>query len=314
MSTGTLSPNTIGGALADATAKLTAAKIDAPKLVAQMLLAHMLGVPRANIFAYPQKQTLQSHQLTTFRGLLNRCIAGEPVAYVVGHIEFYALDFLTDRRALIPRPETEHLVELALARVKPQTLAPALRSGASAGVSNPKYQIVDVGTGCGCIVISLATHLPNTRFVATDASGDALALAHENARRHKVNARIQFLRGDLLAPVPGRVDGVVANLPYVTTPEWQNLPRHIREHEPRTALDGGPDGLDLIRRLFSQAPRYVKPDGWLLLEIGATQGPAISALARQAFPLAAVNLHRDYAGLARVVEIQFRAVPGIKIK
>jgi release factor glutamine methyltransferase len=301
MSTGTLSPNTIGGALADATAKLTTAKIDAPKLVAQMLLAHALGVPRANIFAYPQKQALQSHQLTTFRGFINRCISGEPVAYVVGHTEFYALDFLTDRRALIPRPETEHLVELVLARVKSQT-------------SNVKFQMVDVGTGCGCIVVSLATHLPDLRFIATDTSGDALALAHENARRNKVNSRIQFLRGDLLAPVPGRMDGVVANLPYVTTAEWQNLPRHIREHEPRVALDGGPDGLDLFRRLFSQAPRYVKPDGWLMLEIGATQGPAVSALARQAFPLAAVDLHRDYAGLTRVVEIQFRAVPGIKIK
>jgi release factor glutamine methyltransferase len=291
----------IGGALADATAKLIAAKIDAPKLVAQMLLAHALGVPRANIFAYPQKQPLQPHQLTTFRGLLNRCISGEPVAYIVGHAEFYALDFLTDHRALIPRPETEQLVELVLARVKSQS-------------SNSKYQIVDVGTGCGCIVISLATHLPDLRLMATDISGDALALAHENARRHKVNSRIQFLRGDLLAPVPGRMDGVIANLPYVTTAEWQNLPRHIREQEPRVALDGGPDGLDLIRRLFSQAPRYVKPDGWLMLEIGATQGSAVSALARQAFSLAAVNLHRDYAGLTRVVEIQFRAVPGLKIK
>jgi release factor glutamine methyltransferase len=111
-----------------------------------------------------------------------------------------------------------------------------------------------------------------------------------------------------------RADGVVANLPYVTTAEWQSLPRHIREHEPRTALDGGADGLDLIRRLLSQASRRVKPEGWLLLEIGSTQGPAASALARQTFPLAAVNLHRDLAGLTRVVEIQLRAVPGVKMR
>jgi release factor glutamine methyltransferase len=152
------------------------------------------------------------------------------------------------------------------------------------------------------------------RLIATDISSDALALAHENARRHKVNARIQFLRGDLLAPVPQRLDAVVSNLPYVTTAEWQNLPRHIREHEPRVALDGGADGLDLFRRLLTQASRYVKPDGWLMLEIGATQGQAVTALARQAFPLAAINLHRDYAGLTRVVEIQMRAVPGIKMR
>lgn len=220
------------------------------------------------------------------------------MAYIVGHAEFYGLDFLADRRALIPRPETEHLVELALKKAQG---------------SNPKYQIVDVGTGCGCIAISLAVKLPDARFFATDISSDALALAHENARRHKVSSRIQFLRGDLAAPVPVRAEGIVANLPYVTTAEWQSLPIHIREHEPRVALDGGRDGLDLFRRLFTQAPRTVKPDGWLLLEIGATQGQVVSALARQAFPLAAVSLHRDYAGLTRIVEIQFRAVPGVKV-
>jgi release factor glutamine methyltransferase len=294
-------PSAMSDAMTEATAKLSAAGVDSPKLVAQVLLAHTLGVPRANVMAYSPKQPLQQHQLTTYRTLVTRCGAGEPMAYVVGHTEFYALDFMTDRRALIPRPETEHLVELALARIKSQ-------------ISNLKSQVVDVGTGCGCIVVSLAANLPDVRFIATDISADALALAHENARRHKVSSRIQFLRGDLLAPVPLRAEGVVANLPYVTTTEWQSLPRHIREHEPRVALDGGPDGLDLIRRFFSQAPRYVKPDGWLLLEIGATQGQAVSALARQSFPLAAVNLHRDYAGLMRVVEIQFRAVPGVKMR
>jgi len=132
-------------------------------------------------------------------------------------------------------------------------------------------------------------------------------LARENAQRHRVDSRIQFLRGDLLSPVPGCLDGVVANLPYVATEEWASLPRHIREQEPRAALDGGADGLDLIRRLLSQAPQYVKLGGWLLLEIGAVQGPAASALARQAFPQAAVNVRRDYSGLDRVVEIQLRA-------
>ena len=294
-------PSAMSDAMTEATAKLSAAGVDSPKLVAQVLLAHTLGVPRANVMAYSPKQPLQQHQLITYRTLVARCVAGEPMAYVVGHTEFYALDFLTDRRALIPRPETEHLVELALARIKPQS-------------SNLKSQVVDVGTGCGCIVVSLAANLPDVRFIATDISADALALAHENARRHKVSSRIQFLRGDLLAPVPLRAEGVVANLPYVTTTEWQSLPRHIREHEPRVALDGGPDGLDLIRRFFSQAPRYVKPDGWLLLEIGATQGQAVSALARQAFPLAAVSLHRDYAGLTRIAEIQFRVVPGVRVQ
>ena len=294
-------PSTIREALAEATGRLTTAGVDAPKLVAQVLLAHALGVPRDNVLISPPQHVLQPHQIVSFRAFVARCVEGEPMAYVVGHTEFYALEFQIDRRALIPRPETEQLVELALRRLKVLNLPSSTL-------------VVDVGTGSGCIVVSLAVKLSNVRFMATDISSDALALAHDNAKKHKVNSRIQFLRGDLLAPVPVRADGVVANLPYVTTAEWQSLPRHIRNHEPRTALDGGADGLDFIRRLLSQASKHVKPDGWLLLEIGSTQGPAVSALARQAFPLAAVNLHRDLAGLTRVVEIQLRTVPGVKIR
>ena len=294
-------PSTIREALAEATGRLTTAGVDAPKLVAQVLLAHALGVPRDSVLISPPHHVLQPHQIVSFRALVARCVEGEPMAYVVGHTEFYALEFQIDRRALIPRPETEQLVELALRRLEVLNLP-------------PQTLVVDVGTGSGCIVVSLAVKLSNVRFMATDISSDALALAHDNAKKHKVNSRIQFLRGDLLAPVPVRADGVVANLPYVTTAEWQSLPHHIRNHEPRTALDGGADGLDFIRRLLSQASKHVKPDGWLLLEIGSTQGPAVSALARQAFPMAAVNLHRDLAGLTRVVEIQLRAVPGVKLR
>jgi release factor glutamine methyltransferase len=301
--------DTLGETLAEATARLSAAGVDAPRIVAQVLLAHVLGVPRAAVLATPSHQPLQPHQFNSFRTLVNRCVGGEPMAYVVGHTEFYGLEFLTDRRALIPRPETEHLVELALARIRAMPM-PAMMTQ----TGSLRTPIVDVGTGTGCIIISLAVKLPSLRFIATDVSSGALALAHENAKRHSVHARIQFLRGDLLAPVPTRVDGVIANLPYVTTGEWQRLPRHIRDHEPRAALDGGADGMDHIRRLLSQAAQRVKPDGWLLLEIGATQGQAIAALVRQAFPLAAVNLHRDYAGLTRVAEIQLRTVPGVKLR
>ena len=294
-------PSTIRESLAEATGRLTTAGVDAPKLVAQVLLAHALGVPRDSVLISPPHHVLQPHQIVLFRALVARCVEGEPMAYVVGHTEFYALEFQIDRRALIPRPETEQLVDLARRRLQVLNLP-------------SQTLMVDVGTGSGCIVVSLAVKLLNVRFMATEISSDALALAHDNAKKHKVNSRIQFLRGDLLAPVPVRADGVVANLPYVTTAEWQSLPRHIRNHEPRTALDGGADGLDFIRRLLSQASKHVKPDGWLLLEIGSTQGPAVSALARQAFPLAAVNLHRDLAGLTRVIEIQLRAVPGVKIR
>jgi len=288
-------------AVAEAAVRLNAAGVDSPKLAAQVLLAHTLGVTRSQLMALSPQHLLQPHQLVIYRTLVTRCVIGEPMDYVVGHTEFYALDLATDRRALIPRPETEILVELALARIKLQK-------------SNLKSQIADVGTGCGCIAIALATQLPDLHLIATDISPDALALARENAQRHKVSSRIQFLQGDLLAPAPGQVEGVVANLPYVTTAEWQNLPGHIREHEPRIALDGGADGLDLFRRLFAQAPQYLRSDGWLLLEIGATQGQAVSSLARQAFPRATVNLHKDYAGLQRIVEIQFHAAPGARVQ
>ncbi len=293
--------------MADAAAKLSAAGVDAPKLVAQVLMAHTLGVPRASVVASSPTRLLPPYQLSAFRAFVARCVSGEPMAFVTGTTEFYGLEFVIDRRALIPRPETEHLVEMALARSKANVPVSATRQ------TSGKAPVVDVGTGSGCIVVSLAVKLPEARLIATDISSDALALATENARRHKVSSRIQFLRGDLLSPVPVRAEGIVANLPYVTTAEWERLPRNIRDHEPRAALDGGPDGLTYIRRLLSQASQRIKPEGWLLLEIGATQGQAVAALARQAFPLAAVNLHRDYAGLTRIVEIQLRAVPGVKL-
>jgi release factor glutamine methyltransferase len=299
--------DSLGDAIADATAKLSAAGVDAPKLVAQVLMAHTLGVPRASVVTSSPTRLLQPYQFSAFRTFVARCVSGEPMAYVIGTTEFYGLEFVIDRRALIPRPETEHLVEMALARIKANLPSPATQQTSS------KAPVVDIGTGSGCIVVSLAVKLPEARLIATDISSDALVLATENARRHKVSSRIQFLRGDLLSPVPVRVEGIVANLPYVTTAEWERLPRNIHDHEPRAALDGGPDGLTYIRRLLAQAAQRVKPDGWLLLEIGATQGPAVATLARQAFPLAAIDLHRDYAGLTRIVEIQLRAVPGVRL-
>jgi release factor glutamine methyltransferase len=298
----------LGDAVADATTRLSAAGVDAPKLVAQVLMAHTLGVLRASVVASSSTRPLQPHQLSAFRALIARCVSGEPMAYVIGTAEFYGLEFSIDRRALIPRPETEHLVEMASAHIKTSRPSPATQP-----TSSPQAPVVDVGTGSGCIVVSLAVKLPQARLIATDISSDALALATVNARRHKVSSRIQFLRGDLLLPVPVRVEGIVANLPYVTTAEWERLPRNIRDHEPRAALDGGPDGLTYIRRLLAQASQRVKPDGWLLLEIGATQGQAVGTLARQVFPLAAVTLHRDYAGLTRIAEIQLRAVSGVKL-
>ncbi len=275
-------------ALAEAATRLRSEGVDTPRLDADLLLAHVLGVNRATLFTWPERP-LTPKELTQFRDLVSRRAAREPLAYVVGHREFFGLDFAVDRRVLIPRPETELLVEHAL------RFADRAPSG---------LQVADVGAGSGAIVVALAVHLPRATLYALDESADALDLVAENARRHGVAARVHCLRGDLLEPLTGAVDLITANLPYVRTEEWQALMPEIRDYEPRAALDGGPDGLDLIRRLLSLAVPCLLPGGALLLEIGASQGPAVTALARQHFPRAEVRLHTDYAGLDRLVVVE----------
>jgi len=185
---------------------------------------------------------------------------------------------------LIPRPETETLVDLALAH-RPMT-------------------VVDVGTGCGCIAISLAVRLPRATICAIEISPAALAVAWRNVERHGVAARVHLMLGDVLTPCPGPVDLIVSNPPYVPTGECTALPVSVRNHEPRPALDGGPDGLALTRRLLAQAPAVLRPGGALLIEIGADQGDAASRLARTFFPQATIRVHPDLAGRDRVLEVQ----------
>jgi release factor glutamine methyltransferase len=215
------------------------------------------------------------------------------VAYIIGHKEFYGLDFYVDRRVLIPRPETELLVEKGLEIGR-------------AAASHP-LTIADVGTGSGAIAISLAVHLPQAIIYALDASSDTLEVVALNRRCHSVEGRVHLLQGDLLSPLPKPVDLIVANLPYVSGVEWDLLPRTIIAYEPRSALDGGPDGLDAIRRLLAQARSYLKPQATILLEIGAAQGAAVAVLARRHFPIATVEVVQDYAELDRMVIIEIQA-------
>jgi release factor glutamine methyltransferase len=210
------------------------------------------------------------------------------VAYLVGHRTFFDMDLLTDRRALIPRPETELLVEQALHLARRW--------------ASPR--IVDVGSGSGAIAIGLAKHLPQAQVFATDHSRDALHLAQENAQRHSVADRIAFLYGDLLEPLPVPVHLVVANLPYVSGAEYAALPPDIRLYEPQEALLAGEDGLSAIRALLDTAPAHITQDGALLIEIGAAHGQAVTALAKRAFPKAQVAVLPDYAGHDRIVRIE----------
>jgi release factor glutamine methyltransferase len=261
---------------------LTQRAIGTPRLDAEVLLAHALGITRAQLHAYSPGQ-LGSAESDSYRQFIERRARREPVAYIVGHKEFYGLDFFVDNRVLIPRPETELLVEKAIE------------------ISQRQAVVSDVGTGSGAIAVSLAVHLPKTLVYATDASLRALEVAARNCRRHGVEDRVRLLQGHLLAPLPEPVDLIVANLPYVSEAELAQLPPEIRHYEPKEALNGGPDGLDYIRRLLSQAGEYLVPGGAILLEIGATQGEAVVALARQHFPAARVEVMRDYAELDRVV-------------
>lgn len=225
-------------------------------------------------------------QAADYAACVQRRAAGEPLPYITGQIEFFGLTFGVTPDVLIPRPETETLVEAALAWVK----------------AHPDAVAVDVGTGSGCIAVTLAVHAPSLRLYATDISPAALEVARANAERHDVAERITFLEGDLLIPLPEPVNLIVSNPPYVTDDEWDELPLSVQK-EPRTALLSGADGLDAIRRLLAQAQTRLRPGGLMLVEIGERQGKAAQALAQAAFPQAEVAIVPDLAGKDRVLRI-----------
>jgi len=253
-------------------------------------LAHVLGLGRAQLYAR-WEQLLSDAQERAYCELVQRRVEREPLAYIVGHKEFFALDFDVDRHVLIPRPETELLVEPAVRTARQSDPAGALK-------------IADIGTGSGAIAVSLAVSLPDAAVDAVDRRAEALAVAAANCRRHGVDSRVRLFRGDLLLGLPDPVDVVVANLPYIGRSELATLAPEIRLFEPVEALDGGEDGLDLVRRLLQQAVRQRKPPQMILLEIGATQGEAVLDMAGEIIPGAEISLLQDYAGLDRIVTVR----------
>ncbi|MFQ5594689.1 MAG: peptide chain release factor N(5)-glutamine methyltransferase, partial [Anaerolineae bacterium] len=260
----------IAETIGQVTSVLRRVDLDTPRLDAEVLLAHALGISRPALLARLH-DLLPAKARTAIVELIHRRLHHEPVAYLTGNKEFYGLNFYVDHRVLIPRPETELLVERALAL---RTTHCALR--------HTQPHIVDVGTGSGCIAISLATHLPQAQVHATDISPEALEVARINAQRHAVEDRVHLTREDLLDGLEPdlRFDIIVANLPYVAKPELAQLPPDICGYEPvEPALVAGPDGMTLIRRLLAQAPTRLRRDGAVLLEIGARQGADVSALA-----------------------------------
>lgn len=253
----------------------------------RLLLQSVLQVERAYLVAH-DKEMLTAAQEERFRQLLARARRGEPVPYLVGTCPFYGLDFLVTPDVLIPRPETELLVETALTWAKREQVTRA----------------VDVGTGSGCIAVTLARHLPQVEIAAVDLSAEALAVARQNASRHDVSDRVTFYQGSLLEPVPFAPELIVANLPYVSDEEWTTLDDGVKLYEPVGALRGGPDGLALIEALMQQAAAKRPTAGALFLETGWRQGRAAAAVARSIFPEATIEVRPDYAGHDRILVIE----------
>jgi len=261
---------------------LTANGIEDAPLEGEILLRHTLKISQVQLYQDLNRE-LNPKQEKTFWGLIKRRLSGEPTAYITGHREFYGLNFYVNCHVLIPRPESELLVEKTLTLAQTRTAS----------------TIAEIGTGCGAIAISLALNLPETRIYATDISASALKVALFNCQKHGVLNRIYLLQGDMLDPLPEPVDLIIANLPYVRE---QELPR-LTDFEPRLALNGGSDGLEKICQLSRQVKDKLCSQGYLLLEIGQGQGRTVTTLLRSLFPSAKIEVTPDLGGINRVVSL-----------
>jgi release factor glutamine methyltransferase len=277
-------PATAGDALQDARARLAATSRN-PRRDSEMLLAHLLGCDQVALLTHPER-LLSPAESARYESLLTRRLRSEPIQYITGEQEFFGLSFEVSPDVLIPRPETEHLVEAVLQRLE------------------GNVRIIDVGTGSGAIALALAHALPRAQVTAVDLSPAALEVARRNARRHAVSGRVNFLQSDLLDAIEGAdFDAVVSNPPYIA--EAEVLEPQVANYEPRSALYAGPTGLEIYERLIPQARRRLKPHGWLMLEIGFGQQAAVEALLKHSSAgWGAVSVIRDLQGIPRVVQAQ----------
>ncbi len=281
--------------LTAARGRLQAAGIDSAALEARLLLANALGEPAEILLAEPDHAVPEAAEFR-FQEILGRRLQREPLFYITGECEFYGLPFHVDARALIPRPETELLVEEAINAAR--EFAPHYTDGAG-------LRIADIGTGSGCIVVAIATVLTGAHFIATDISEEALDVARINAERHGVARRIDFRAGDLFAPVAEELDIVVANPPYIPLENLATLQAEIRNHEPYVAVNGGKGGITIAERLIRQAPPHMRSGGRFFMEVGYGQASVLVDIAADVFPAGTViDMGIDLAGISRVVRIQ----------
>lgn len=258
--------------------------IDDASLEGEILLRHVIGLNRTQLYTDLGSDISRAHE-KALNKLLERRLLGEPSAYITGHREFYGLDLQVNRDVLIPRPETELLVEKAIHLTRSRAMS----------------RIADIGTGCGAIAIGLAVNLSGVALYASDISAPALEVAHANCAKHGVTDRIVLLQGHLLEPLPEPVDLIIANLPYVREADLTD--NSLLSFEPGLALGGGEDGLDMIRELCRQAGNRLRSQGCILMEIGQGQSEAVAILMQESFASARIEVESDTAGIERLVSL-----------
>ena len=303
------SPRDIRGALKVGIARLRAANVPSHTLTAELLLMHALGCDRTRLYTDPEK-ALDPDAAETYLALIARRAAGEPRQYLTGKQEFWGLEFEVTPAVLIPRPETEHVIEVALARLGARGIKINLQTGAL----SPLLRIADVGTGSGCLAVALAHELPHAEIFATDISALALEVGRRNAVRHGVADRIHFLESDLLGALLGdsrivdhvlpEFDLIVSNPPYVARDTAAQLPREVREHEPHEALFGGPTGVEIYARLIEQAESRLRLGGILVLELGHDSAIRVREILAAQPHWANLKITNDLAGIPRVISAQ----------
>lgn len=267
---------------------LTQKGVDSPRLSAELLLSNVLGLKRIELYTQYNKVVAQE-QLDRLRDLVKRAGLHEPVVYLVGKTEFYSIEFEVTPDCLIPRPETELLVQRSIEFLRKRT-GPQL--------------VCDLCTGCGVIAVAIAKNVPDAKVIATDISETALTVAARNVEKHTLTERVELRPGDLFDPLVPQLDLfdlITCNPPYISAPEYEALDKNVKDYEPRLALYAGQDGLDLYRKIVEKVSQFLKPDGVLLLEIGYQQGPAVRELLEQTGAFAQIRIDKDLQSHDRVV-------------
>ena len=273
--------------LNEATLRFAEAGIPSPRLDAEVLLSFCLGCDRLEFFKNPSLPVSEK-SLASFQKLAARRMKWEPVAYITGHKEFWSFVLEVDKNVLIPRPDTEVLVEEALNVCKQ--------------IDSAEIKILDIGTGSGAIALALAKEIRQARVVATDISEATLAIAKKNAHNLRLDSQIKFLEGNLFEPVCDLFDIIISNPPYIEEAEYEELPAGVKDYEPPEALLAGAQGTDFYQKIINEAPGYLKRNGWLLLEIGATQRERVVNIAEDSGQYCDIGVRKDYTGLPRVVK------------